>query len=62
VKVGDLVRYKKLHGHVVGGEFTSKHWTGIVLEELAGKLKVLWSTGTLSNEYKTSLEIINEDR
>jgi len=58
MKVGDLVKYKNLHGHVVCGKFISKEWTGIVLEE-AGSLKILWSTGTLSEESQDSLEIVD---
>jgi|TARA_R110001583_G_C5454062_1_gene391195 hypothetical protein len=58
MKIGDLVRYKNLHGHVVSGKFISKQWTGIILEELAGHLRILWSTGTLSQEVKESLEVV----
>lgn len=56
MKVGDLVKYKNMHGHVVGGKFISKRWTGIVLEEHPRVLRILWSTGTMSNEAKSSLE------
>tara|TARA_R110000824_G_scaffold347890_1_gene534647 strand:+ start:521 stop:709 length:189 start_codon:yes stop_codon:yes gene_type:complete len=62
MKIGDLVKYKNLHGHVEFGKFISKQWTGIVLEELAGQFRILWSTGTLSEEFKESLELISEDR
>ncbi len=59
MKAGDLVKYKNLHGDWVdAGKLISKHWTGIVLEELVGSLKILWSTGTMSEESKKSLEVI----
>lgn len=58
MKVGNLVKYKNLHGHVVGGKFISKEWTGIILEELTNVFKILWSTGTLSEEARSSLELV----
>ena len=60
MKVGDLVKYKNMHGHVVGGKFISKRWTGIVIENMPGLLKILWCTGTMSEEAKSSLEKVNE--
>lgn len=62
MKVGDMVRYKNLHGHVVGGEFISKQWTGIILEDRSGSVKVFWSTETISEESKSALEQIDESR
>jgi hypothetical protein len=63
VKVGDMVRYKNLHGHVVDSELISNQWTGIVLEERPGSaVKVFWSTETISEESKSVLEQINESR
>ena len=62
MKVGDLVKYKNLHGHVVNGKFVSKSWTGIVME--TGKytgnkdLKVMWNHG-VETENSSSLEVVN---
>lgn len=48
MNLGDLVKYKNLHGHVVSGKFISKSWTGLVVEisktSVAGK-KILKSCG-----------------
>jgi hypothetical protein len=62
MKVGNLVKYKNLHGHVTAGEFISKQWIGIVLEEWGVHLKILWSTGTMSEESKSALTVIDESR
>ncbi len=59
MKVGDLVKYKNLHGQVVGGKFISKGWTGMIIEEFPkGILKVLWSHGAMAEENRSALEII----
>ena len=62
MNVGDLVKYKNLHGHVRLGKFISKSWTGIVLrikDEKAGLLTVLWSTGHIAEEFRSALEVTN---
>ena len=62
MNVGDLVKYKNLHGHVVEGKFISKNWNGIVVEigDYTGNndLKVLWAHG-VTTENSESLEVIN---
>lgn len=64
MKVGDLVKYKNLHGHVVDGKFISKTWSGIIVEtgQYVGNkdLVVMWHHGTTATESKDSLEVINE--
>ena len=65
MKVGDLVKYKNLHGHVVGGKFISKTWTGLIveIEEDSKKTKsvfVMWSSGITGIESKESLEVISD--
>jgi hypothetical protein len=64
IKVGDLVKYKNLHGHVADGKFISKHWTGLVLELEKTKnkksIRVMWSSGITGIESKESLEVISE--
>lgn len=66
MNLGDLVKYKNLHGHVVSGKFISKSWTGLVVEisktSVAGKknIKVMWSCGITGIESKESLEVISE--
>jgi hypothetical protein len=66
MKVGDLVKYKNLHGHVIYGKFVSKSWTGIIVENgvyVGNKnLIVLWDHGNTDTESMDSLEVINEDR
>jgi hypothetical protein len=61
VKVGDLVKYKNLHGHVVSGEFVSRGWTGVVIECIEvcthRDLLVLWSHGT-ATESSSSLQVV----
>ena len=74
MKVGDLVKYKNLHGHVVGGKFISKSWVGVILEIaeeskwtkwMPGiKLKpvrVLWSGGP-TVESADSLVVVNKGK
>ncbi len=67
MKVGDLVKYKNLHGHVVDGKFISKEWIGIIVEVgiYTGNknLKVMWDSKNetlLATENSESLEVINE--
>ena len=64
IKVGDLVKYKNLHGHVAEGKFISKGWTGLVLElektENKKNIKVMWSSGIMGIEAIESLEVISE--
>ncbi|MBC8409282.1 MAG: hypothetical protein H8E12_11255 [Rhodobacteraceae bacterium] len=66
MKIGDLVEYKNLHGHVVGGTFISKTWTGIVIEVgvYTGNkdIIVLWSHGGHATESRHSLQIISPSR
>lgn len=66
MKIGDVVKYKNLHGHCAGGKFISKAWIGLVVETgiYSGNcnLLVLWNETGLSPEKKESLEIINESR
>ena len=66
MEVGDLVKYKNLHGHVLHGKFVSKNWTGIIVEAgvYAGNndLVILWHDGTTDIESRDSLEVINESR
>ena len=66
MKVGDLVKYKNLHGHVVAGKFVSKDWKGLIVETgiYAGNkdLLVLWDHGSPSTETRSSLEVISESR
>ena len=66
MQVGDLVKYKNLHGHVVNGKFVSKSWTGIIVEDgtYTGNkdLIVLWHHGTTATESRDSLQVINESR
>ena len=67
MKVGDLVRYKNLHGHVVAGKFISKKWVGLVTKILVEDLKtasdkhveVLWNGTVKKTEHKSALEIIS---
>ena len=63
MKVGDLVKYKNLHGRVIDGTLVSKGWTGIVVEtgKFAGNndLLVLWSHGT-ETEASPSLQIVTD--
>jgi hypothetical protein len=63
MKIGDLVKYKNLHGHVTNGKFISKSWTGIVIETgtyVGNKdLVVMWNHGTTATESRSSLEAIN---
>ena len=62
MKVGDLVKYKNLHGHVRLGKFTSKSWVGIVIER--GKYTgnndalVLWSDGEQEAVNSGALQVI----
>lgn len=64
MKVGDLVKYKNLHGHVVSGKFISKDWSGLVVdieENKKGKnIIVMWSSGIRGIESNASLELISE--
>jgi 3-methyladenine DNA glycosylase Mpg len=66
MKVGDLVKYKNLHGHVVYGKFVSKSWTGIIVETGAytgnKDLVVMWHHGATATESRDSLEVVNESR
>ena len=66
MKVGDLVKYKNLHGHVVDGNFVSKNWTGIIVETGAytgnKDLVVMWHHDTIAIESRESLEVVNENR
>ena len=61
MKVGDLVKYKNLHGHVVAGKFISKKWTGLVTKVTPGDLdvEVLWCGAKKSVERKSALEVIS---
>ena len=65
MKVGDLVKYKNLHGHVVEGKFISKDWRGIIIETgvYAGNkdVKVMWQHG-IDTESSSSIEVISESR
>jgi hypothetical protein len=65
MKVGDLVKYKNLHGHVVDGKFISKSWVGIIVEigKYTGNsdVKVSWNNA-ICTECSDSLEVINESR
>ena len=64
MKVGDLVKYKNLHGHVVEGKFISKGWMGIVIE--TGKytgnkdVKIMWSETGIDTERSDALVVVNE--
>ena len=65
MKVGDLVKYKNLHGHVVDGKFISKDWVGIVVE-VGGypghkNIRVMWKHG-LELENSSGLEVISENK
>ena len=64
MKIGDLVMYKNLHGHVVGGKFISKGWTGLVVDIERNKkgknIIVMWSSGMRGIESSASLTIISE--
>ena len=64
MKVGDLVKYKNLHGHVMGGKFVSKEWIGIIIETGSydgGDVKVAWGDIDVVNAEKSSaLQVINE--
>jgi len=66
MKVGDLVRYKNLHGHVVFNKFVSKNWKGLIVEvgTYTGNkdLLVLWDHGSVGTESRSSLEVVSEDR
>jgi hypothetical protein len=66
MKIGDLVKYKHLHGHVVNGAFVSRSWTGIIIEAgvYAGNkdLIVVWSHGDHATESSSSLQVLNESR
>ena len=66
MKVGDLVKYKNLHGHVVGGKFISKSWRGLVVElgsyDVNKDLLILWNHGSAETESSASLEVISESR
>ncbi len=61
MKVGDLVKYKNLHGHVVGGKFISKQWTGLITKATPSDpdVEVLWCGTTKSIERKSALEVIS---
>jgi len=62
VKVGDLVKYKNLHGHVRLGTFTSKSWIGVVIE--CGKYTgnndtiVWWNHGEQEVVKREALKVI----
>mgnify|MGYP001173612104 FL=1 len=65
MRVGDIVQFKNLHGHVFGGKFISKRWIGIIVEtEVCGNngdVMVAW--GEMMNvERKSSLQVVNESR
>ena len=64
MKIGNLVKYKNLHGHCEGGKFTSKAWIGLVVETgiYTGNcnLLVLWNETALCPEKSSALEVINE--
>ena len=66
MKVGDLVKYKNLHGHVRLGKFASKSWIGIVVER--GKYTgnndtlVLWNHGEQETVQSEALQVVNESR
>ena len=66
MQVGDLVKYKNLHGHVVDGKFISKGWTGIIIETgvFAGNkdIKVMWDKMGINTEDSNSLEVISASR
>ena len=68
MKVGDLVKYKNLHGQYLlsYGKFVSKSWTGIIVETGAytgnKDLVVMWHHGTTATESRDSLEVISESR
>ncbi len=66
MKVGDLIKYKNLHGHVRDGKFVSKSWIGIIVETGAytgnKDLIILWHHGTTTTESMESLQVINESR
>jgi len=62
VKVGDLVKYKNLHGHVSEGKFISKQWIGLVIKASPGgnDVEVLWCGVNRSIERKSALEVISD--
>ena len=66
MKVGDVVKYKNLHGHCSGGKFISKTWIGLVVETgiYAGNcdLLIMWNETGLCPEKRRSLEVISENR
>ena len=63
MKIGDLVKYKNLHGHVVSGKFVSKSWTGILIEHMEDNEElVLWSHGHQETVKTEALQVINESR
>jgi len=66
MKIGDMVRYKNLHGHIEFGKFVSKSWTGLIIESgmYTGNkdLFVMWNHGYTATESSSALEVINESR
>ena len=65
MKVGDLVKYKNLHGHVYNGKFISKDWLGIIVEigKYTGNkdIKVMWHHGIVT-ENSSAVEVVSENR
>ena len=64
-EIGDLVKYKNLHGHVSGGKFISKSWVGLVIDIEKKKEKnliVMWSSGIKGFESESAIEVISESR
>jgi hypothetical protein len=59
MKVGDLVKYKNLHGHVTHGKFISKAWVGLVTQTMGADVEILWNGRTKSVESKKGLEVIS---
>lgn len=59
MNVGDLVKYKNLHGHVIHGKFISKAWVGLVTQTIGANVEILWNGGTKNIEAKTALEVIS---
>ena len=64
MKIGDVVKYKNLHGHCAGGEFISKAWIGLVVEIgiYTGNcnLLVMWNETGVCPEKGSALEVIGE--
>ena len=60
MRVGDLVKYKT--ACIADLDVVSKQWTGLIIAETCGHLKILWNMGVMSEETKGVLEVVSESR